>query len=110
MNPLTVTWSPHLYTEIGKENFYNWINYGGLDNILFTPNGKLQRYLTKLSFENLLHPFQPFILGQRQIGPKIALKFGVNLIMYGETGAEYGNNTKETKKPSMDINILLKEI
>ncbi len=103
MNPLTVTWSPHLYTEIGKKNFYNWINDGGLDNILFTPNGKLQRYLTKISFENLLHPFQPFILGQRQIGPKFALKFGVNLIMYGETGAEYGNNTKETKKPSMDI-------
>jgi len=103
MNPITVTWSPHLYTEMGKKNFYNWINIGGLDNILFTPNGELQRYLTKIAFKNLLHPFQPFILGQRQIGPKIASKFGIKLIMYGETGAEYGNDTKETAKPGMNI-------
>ena len=46
------------------------MHIGGLDNILFTPNGKLHRYLTKLAL-NLLHPFQPFIIGQRIIGPKI---------------------------------------
>jgi N-acetyl sugar amidotransferase len=102
MNPLTVTWSPHLYTEIGKKNFYNWINKGGFDNILFTPNGALQRYLTRLAFVNLLHPFQPFIIGQRMIGPKIALKFGIKLIMYGETGAQYGNSISENKIPTMN--------
>jgi N-acetyl sugar amidotransferase len=102
MNPLTVTWSPHLYTEIGKKNFYNWINIGGFDNILFTPNGALQRYLTRLAFVNLLHPFQPFIIGQRMIGPKIALKFGIKLIMYGETGAQYGNSISENKIPTMN--------
>ena len=104
MNPLTVTWSPHMYTEIGKKNFYNWINKGELDNILFTPNGKLQRYLTRLSFTNLLHPFQPFIIGQRMIGPKIAMKYGIKLIMYGETGAQYGNSIAENKIPIMDVN------
>ena len=102
MNPLTVTWSPHMYTDIGKKNFYNWINKGGLDNILFTPNGSLQRYLTKLAFTNLLHPFQPFIIGQRMIGPKIAMKYGIKLIMYGETGAQYGNDVSENKIPIMD--------
>jgi hypothetical protein len=102
MNPLTVTWSPHLYTEIGKKNFYNWINIGGFDNILFTPNGALQRYLTRMAFVNLLHPFQPFIIGQRMIGPKIALKFGIKLIMYGETGAQYGNSISENKIPTMN--------
>ena len=60
--PLTVTWAPHLYTDIGFQNFQNWMHEGGLDNILFTPNGKLHRYLTKIAFENLLHPFQPFIV------------------------------------------------
>ena len=50
MNPLTVTWAPHLYTNIGWENFTNWMHIGGLDNILFTPNGKLHRYLTRISF------------------------------------------------------------
>ena len=36
MNPLTVTWAPHLYTEIGWKNFTNWMHVGGLDNLLYT--------------------------------------------------------------------------
>ena len=102
MNPLTVTWAPHLYTNIGWENFTNWMHVGGLDNILYTPNGKLHRLLTKLAFKNLLHPFQPFIVGQRIIGPSIAKKFGVDLVMYGENQAEYGNKIEENKSPKMD--------
>ena len=35
MNPLTVTWSPLKYTEIGRENMEAKIN-AGLSNILFT--------------------------------------------------------------------------
>ena len=33
MNPLTVTWSPHLYTDIGWKNFQEWMHTGGLDTI-----------------------------------------------------------------------------
>ena len=102
MNPLTVTWAPHKYTDIGWENFENWIHVGGLDNILFTPNGRLHRYLTRQAFLNLLHPFQPFIVGQRIIGPSMAAKFGVKLVMYGENQAEYGNDPNENYKPTMD--------
>ena len=102
MNPLTVTWSPHKYTEIGWKNFENWIHEGGLDNILFTPNGKLHRHLTKEAFTNLLHPFQPFIVGQRIIGPMMAAKFNVKLVFYGENQAEYGNDADENYIPTMD--------
>lgn len=102
MNPLTVTWAPHKYTDIGWKNFENWIHVGGLDNILFTPNGRLHRYLTRLAFLNLLHPFQPFIVGQRIIGPLMAEKFGVKLVMYGENQAEYGNDPNENYEPTMD--------
>ncbi len=101
MNPLTITWAPHLYTEIGWENFTNWMHVGGLDNLLYTPNGRLHRTLTSLAFRNLLHPFQPFIVGQRLIGPSIAAKFGIDLVMYGENQAEYGNNIDENKSPKM---------
>jgi N-acetyl sugar amidotransferase len=101
LNPLTVTWAPHLYTEIGLKNFTNWMHVGGLDNILFTPNGKLHRHLTKLSFQNLLHPFQPFIIGQRIIGPRIAAKFGIKHVFYGENQAEYGNAAIENDSPLM---------
>ena len=102
MNPLTVTWAPHKYTDIGWKNFENWMHVGGLDNILFTPNGRLHRYLTQQAFLNLLHPFQPFIVGQRIIGPLMAAKFGVKLVMYGENQAEYGNNPDDNYKPTMD--------
>lgn len=102
MNPLTVTWAPHMYTDIGWKNFENWIHVGGLDNLLFTPNGRLHRHLTKLAFTNLLHPFQPFIVGQRIIGPLIAERFGIQLVMYGENQAEYGNNSNENATPTMD--------
>ena len=102
MNPLTVTWAPHLYTDIGWENFVNWSHVGGLDNILFTPNGKLHRYLTKIAFLNLLHPFQPFINGQKIIGPLIASKFNIPLVFYGENQAEYGNSKDENKSSLMN--------
>lgn len=91
MHPLTVTWPPILYTDYGLENFRNWIEIGGFDNITFKPNGRVQKTLTRLSIQNLLHPFQTFILGQKNLGPRIAVKYGIELVFYGENEAEYGN-------------------
>ena len=90
MNPLTVTWPPILYTDYGLENWRNWLDTG-FDNISFYRNGKVMKLLTRLSIENLLHPFQTFILGQKNLAPKIAAKHGINLVFYGENEAEYGN-------------------
>lgn len=91
MHPLTVTWPPILYTEYGYRNFRNWIEVGGFDNLTLNQNGRVMKLLTRLSIENLLHPFQTFMLGQKNLAPKIALKFGIPLIFYGENEAEYGN-------------------
>ena len=96
MNPLTVTWAPHLYTDIGWENFQNWVHKGGFDNFLYTPNGKIHRELTRQATLNLLHPFQPFILGQKTYVTKMAAQFNIPLIFYGEVPAEYGEK--------MDVN------
>jgi len=101
MHPLTVTWAPHIYTDIGFQNFQKWIN-SGLDNILVTPNGIIHRLVTKLAFENLLHPFQPFIIGQRHIAPRFSTFYGIPLVFYGENQAEYGNNIADNFKPTMD--------
>jgi N-acetyl sugar amidotransferase len=90
MNPLTITWPPILYTEYGFKNWKNWIN-SGFDNVTFTPNGKVMNLLTKLSIENLMHPFQTFMLGQKNLAPKLALRYNIPLIFYGENEAEYGN-------------------
>jgi N-acetyl sugar amidotransferase len=91
MNPLTVTWPPILYTDYGYENWKNWIDIGGFDNVSFRRNGRVMKLLTKLSIENLFHPFQTFILGQKNLGPRLAAKFNIPLVFYGENEAEYGN-------------------
>ena len=101
MNPLTVTWAPHVYTDVGFRNFQKWI-HSGLDNILFTPNGKVHRLLTKIAFEEILHPFQPFIIGQRHVAPKASVMYGIPLVFYGDNPAEWGNNIEENFKPTMD--------
>jgi len=102
MHPLTVTWPPTLYTEYGWANFRNWIEVGGFDNVTFKPNGKVHRLLTNLAIENLLHPFQTFILGQKNVAPKIAMKYKLPLIFYGESEAEYGNPLAETQTSLRD--------
>jgi len=98
MNPLTVTWSPHLYTEVGWNNFQNWISLGGFDNYLHTPNGKVHRLLTREATKNLLHPFQPFIIGQKTFVVKMAALFNIPLIFYGESPGEYGRNVSHLIK------------
>ncbi|MFM9951286.1 MAG: N-acetyl sugar amidotransferase [Saprospiraceae bacterium] len=108
MNPLTVTWAPHRYTDIGWSNFQSMVD-AGFDNILITPNGKVHGILTKLAFENLVNPFQPFIIGQKNVAPRMALQFGVQLIMYGENQAEAHNKIGENYSPLMNIEHFTRE-
>lgn len=98
MNPLTVTWAPHLYTNIGWKNFQNWLHKGGFDNYLFNPNGRVLRKLTKEATKNLLHPFQPFIIGQKTYVVKMADRFNIPLIFYGESPGEGGKKIPITEK------------
>ena len=95
MNPLTVTWSPILYTDYGYKNWKNWLEIGGFDNISIKSSGRVMKKLTRLSIENLLHPFQTFIYGQKNLIPKIASKLNIPLVFYGENEAEYGNPIAE---------------
>lgn len=102
MTPLTVTWAPHIYTDWGWRNFQAWIQ-AGFDNELVTPNGRIHRLLTRLSTERLLHPFQPFIIGQRHLAAKMAAMHDIKLIFYGESGAEYGNPSAHNESSRRDM-------
>ncbi len=101
MHPLTVTWAPHIYTEWGWRNQQAWI-HAGFDNYLFTPNGRVHRLLTRLAVENLFHPFQPFILGQKNLAPKMAILHRIPLVFYGENESEYGNPIADTESAKRD--------
>ena len=109
MNPLTYTWPPILYTDYGYENWKNWIEVGGFDNVTLKPNGKVMKLLTKLSIENIFHPFQTFFFGQKNLAPKIAAKFGIDLVFFGENEAEYGNPIADNNTSLRDKAIFASE-
>ena len=101
MHPLTVTWAPHIYTPWGWKNFQAWLN-AGFDNFLCTPNPRMHRLLTRLAVENIFHPFQPFIFGQKALAPKMAILHNVSLVFYGESESEYGNPISDTSSAKRD--------
>jgi N-acetyl sugar amidotransferase len=101
MNPLTVTWAPNIYTDWGWRNFNRWI-HAGFDNYLMTPNGRVKRLVTRLAVENLFHPFQPFIIGQKAYAPRMAAMLGIPLVFYGENEAEYGNPIADNESARRD--------
>lgn len=101
MHPLTVTWAPHIYTTWGWHNFQAWIG-AGFDNFLCTPNAQTHRLLTRLAVENLFHPFQAFMFGQKALAPKMALLHNIPLVFFGENEAEYGNPISDTETAKRD--------
>lgn len=103
MHPLTVTYAPFMYTDIGFKNFQNFIA-AGFNNIMGYPNGNLHRKLARLSLEEVGDPFLPFIYGQMCFPFHMALKFDIKLVFYGENGeAEYGGDSKNNDKPYMPL-------
>jgi N-acetyl sugar amidotransferase len=101
MNPLTVTWAPLIYTDIGWKNFQS-LRDSGFSNILSSPNGLIHRQLARLSFEEFGDAFHVFVLGQISFPFHIAIKFDIPLVMFGENGeAEYAGDLEAVDKPYM---------
>ncbi len=103
MHPLTITWSPFRYTEIGHQNFVNFCD-SGFNNLLATQNGRFHRRLARLAFEELGDAWQPFTYGQMCFAFHVALRFGITLVFFGENGeAEYGGDPKNNHKSHMPL-------
>jgi len=77
------------------KNFHNWAEIGNVNNLLFSPAGDVYGKLVRLAFEKMLHPFQPFIFGQRHYASHLALKFKIPLIFLGEPFSEYGSEDED---------------
>jgi N-acetyl sugar amidotransferase len=108
MNPILITWPPAIYTSIGKRNFDAWLN-SGFANYTYHQNKKLHKFLTKEAFLNIGHPFQPFILGQKNLAPRMSLLLNIPLVIFGENEAEYGNAIEDNEKPTRNIEFYAAE-
>ncbi len=103
MHPLTVTWAPFRYTEIGYQNFVSFVD-SGFNNIVGYQNGRLHRKLARIAFEELGDAWQPFTYGQMCFAFHLALRFKIPLVFFGENGeAEYGGDPKNNHKSHMPL-------
>lgn len=103
MNPLTVTWSPLKYTDIGWKNLNNF-NDSGFDVIMGMPKGDIKKKLCREALIEMGDPFQGFIYGQVLFPLTIAIKFGIELIFRGENAeAEYGGSKDSWNKQYLSI-------
>lgn len=103
MHPLTVTWAPFQYTEIGRENHYNFV-HAGFTNMMCWPNGNLHRKLARIAFEAVGDAWQPFTFGQVSYAFHIAAAFDIKLVFFGENGeAEYSGASKTKEWRGMPL-------
>lgn len=90
MHPLTVTWTPHMYTDIGLKNLESFVD-AGFNNILYRPDGIIHRKVSRLALELFGDAFEGWGYGCLAYPMHMALQFGIKLVMYGENqSAEYG--------------------
>lgn len=109
MHPLTVTFAPLRWTDIGWQNLKSFID-AGFSNELFIPDTYAYRLLTRLSMEYLGDPFQPFIYGVNAYPVQVALKYKIPLIFYGENGeVEYGGDMRNSEEFTHNVSTDIRD-
>ena len=99
MNPLAVNVTPPLSLDIGEQNLKNFASSGFNLVQLHLHKGVL-RFLDKRGLIDKGFPYFGWLIAVQSAVVKVALKFNLSLIFYGEDGeVEYGGST-ETKNNS----------
>ncbi|MCX5666805.1 MAG: N-acetyl sugar amidotransferase [Candidatus Omnitrophica bacterium] len=98
MNPLLVTvGDPFIKTEAGLKNFRNLGDTFNCDHILFDLSIDLFRRVTRITFEKFGEPLRFVEAALYMVPFKMAVKFNIPLIVFGENSAyDYGSTDKET--------------
>ena len=108
MHPLCVTLLPQFQTETGRQNLENF-KKSGFDHIAITPNPKVYKRLAIRGFKHQGRPKLPFVTGIATFTMKIAVKFNIPLIMYGEEGeSEYGGVMTMAYRPEFNREEVVK--
>lgn len=88
VKPLAVTFNHNLYSETGKYNLWNILEKLNVDHIMFTPNRGLVNRLMKKSLYKIGDACWHCHSGVGSFPLQVAVKFGIQLIVYGESAAE----------------------
>ena len=97
LKPLAVTWRPPGRTAIGQENLNNLINLG-VDHIDYSISPKVEAKFMLSTLKERGSIAIPMHLALFNIPLKIASKFNIPLVVWGENSAfEYGEKDKSDK-------------
>ena len=106
MNPLYVNHTPCEITDVGEKNLL-FLRDQGFDLIQASCNRKSYRQLSKIGFEKLGDCCWPEHIGIFTIPSKIAVKFNIPLIIWGENSQfEYGGPATKKDNNFLDRNWL----
>jgi N-acetyl sugar amidotransferase len=102
LNPLAVTWKTPARTAIGARNLENLIALG-VDHVDYQVNPGVERAFMLKAYERCGSTGIPMHMALFAIPLKIAVAFGIPLVVWGENSAfEYGGGDEETKGCRLD--------
>jgi len=112
MNPLLITvGDPFTKTKAGSNNYRNLGETFGCDHIQFDLSIDLFRRVTRIAFEEIGNPLKFVEAAIYTVPLKMALKFGIPFIVYGENSAyEYGTTDKDNYSTNETILQIFKAI
>ncbi len=104
MNPLVMAFRPREWTELGRKNLENLKTKFNVDCIEFTPKRELYKQIQKVGLVDFGDASWPEHIGIFTVPVQIAVKFKIQLIIWGENNqAEYGGPLEDQSKPFQDI-------
>jgi N-acetyl sugar amidotransferase len=102
LNPLAVTWKTPGRTSLGQSNLDNLVQLG-VDHIDYQINPRVEKKFLYEALKRYGSSGIPMHMAMFNIPPKIALKFNIPLIIWGEnSGFEYGSKNEELTGFALD--------
>lgn len=104
MNPLLVAVvDPFTKTKAGEHNFHNIADTFGCDILALHQNPSLVRKMVRIAFEEMGSPTWPIDRAIYAFPIKIAIKLGIQLVVYGENVSwEYGGVLQQESYSAKD--------
>jgi N-acetyl sugar amidotransferase len=108
LNPLAITWKTPARTELGARNLANLVNLG-VDHVDYQVNPRVEKKFMLQALVQYGSTAIPMHLALFNIPLKIAVKFDIPLVVWGENSAfEYGGTEDERKGFKLDSQWLKK--
>jgi N-acetyl sugar amidotransferase len=103
MKPLALTIRIPLIWDLGELNLKNFIS-SGYDHMYISPNPDVMRELCRIGFIELGFPLWGWQIALQTAIAKVAVRFKIPLVIYGEDGeVEYGGSTETKNRISYSI-------